>query len=209
MSVLRVPFRRRRPGLVALLLVSVVPALAVLLVDPPPAHACSCAGFDDQQAYDHADVVFTGTIESVVDPDSGDSRAPRAYTFAVDEVQKGDAAPRQVVRSEQWGASCGLELTGTGPFVVFAETTVYDGSPIELGRNELYAGSCGGTRPISDAQPLQNALVATARPPDASIVVEPPPDDDGSNRAVVVGAVAAVIAAAGITAVCLRRRSAA
>jgi hypothetical protein len=60
MRATRSPFPHRRSGLVALLLVSVVPALAVLLMDPPPAHACSCAGFVDQQAYDHADVVFTG-----------------------------------------------------------------------------------------------------------------------------------------------------
>jgi hypothetical protein len=190
---------------VLVLVAAVVPSLAFLLGDVAPAHACSCSGFTDEEAFELADVVFTGTVASVTDPGSGSSAAPRVFTFAVDAVQKGEAAPRQVVRSEQSGASCGLEISGAGPFVVFATAAHHE---MELGRGELYAGLCGGTRPLA-AEALDAALTADARPPNPDIVVEPPPGGS-SRRGLVVAAIVVGVGVAAVAAISggavLRRR---
>jgi hypothetical protein len=187
--------RHRRRSAALALVAAVVPALAFLFGDVSPAHACSCVGFTDEEAFAAADVVFTGTVASVSDPDRGLSTAPRVFTFAVDEVFKGDVAPQQVVRSEQSGASCGLEITGRGPFVVYATSTHVE---MELGQNELYAGLCGGTRPLDDA-PLAASLTEDAHPPDPGIVVEPPAA--GSSRRGLV--VAALVVGGGVVAVAM------
>jgi len=59
---------------------------------------------------------------------------------AADTVQKGSAAPSQAVLSAASGASCGLELAGDGPFLVFA-TRDDDGV--------LRADLCGGTAELT------------------------------------------------------------
>ena len=64
-------------------------------------------------------------------------------------MQKGEASPDQTVRTEASGASCGLELGGRGPYLVFALSEVDPSSRIELGRGELYSGLCSGTRAIA------------------------------------------------------------
>ena len=71
---------------------------------------------------------------------SGD---PAVHVFAVDEVFKGDVHQQQGVVSADSGGSCGLELSGTGPFVVFA-TRAADGTT-------LTADLCGGTAPAAAA----------------------------------------------------------
>jgi hypothetical protein len=151
--------------------------------------------FTDQEAFDRADVVFTGIVAGIEDPRSGSSMAPRVFTFAVDDVYKGDAAPQQVVRSEQSGASCGLELAGPGPFVVFATTSVHESSSMRLGQGELHASLCGGTRPLSAAEPLATSLTVDVRPPDPDIVIEPP-----ASTASILGRVLAVVTLVGAAA---------
>jgi hypothetical protein len=163
-----------------------------------PAGACSCAVGSDQQMFDSSDAVFTATLTRVEDPDSGSSTAPRVYTFEVDDVLKGDVAPQQVVRSEQSGASCGLEIAGAGPFIVFAVAAVHESSDIELGTGELYAGLCGGTRAISAGGPLDAAVAASPRPPDAGLVVEPPGDDSPASDVVLRVVLYAVFVVAAI-----------
>jgi hypothetical protein len=163
-----------------------------------PAGACSCAVGSDQQMFDSSDAVFTATLTRVEDPDSGSSTAPRVYTFEVDDVLKGDVAPQQVVRSEQSGASCGLEIAGAGPFIVFAVAAVHESSDIELGTGELCAGLCGGTRAISAGGPLDAAVAASPRAPDAGLVVEPPGDDSPASDVVLRVVLYAVFVVAAI-----------
>ena len=63
-------------------------------------------------------MIFTGTIAN----DRVDEREQtRTLTFAVDRVFKGEATATEVVTSHASGASCGLEISGPGPLVVFAD----------------------------------------------------------------------------------------
>ncbi len=113
-----------RRGLLALLLAALFSAAGVLLASP--ASACSCAGdADTAQYFADADAVFTGTLLSrtVSHPDwpTMSSADPALDVFATDTVFKGEVHEQQGVVSAAEGASCGLELSGDGPFVVFAD----------------------------------------------------------------------------------------
>lgn len=135
--------------------------VAVLVVgDARPAAACSCAGFDDAEALAHADVVFTGELVEVVRPGSWSSpEAPARFVFDVDEVLVGEARARQSIVTPAYGASCGLEIEGPGPFLVFAteRSTLTDDAD-----GELHSHLCSGTRPLADG-PI--GFVAEGRPP--------------------------------------------
>lgn len=120
---------------------------------PPPqcAEACSCATFTDTEAYEFADVVFTGTLVEINTP-VGDivvSTDPERFVFDVDQVFKGEARTRQSVVTAREGASCGLEISGLGPFVVFARLDD-DGITSGAVDGEVYSSLCSGTRPLAD-----------------------------------------------------------
>ena len=112
----------------------------------PAASACSCMPATAAAQLDRADVAFTGTLVSreVLRPDPAVSSSidPAVHVFAVDRVLKGTPAARQTVVSAASSASCGLELTGDGPFLVLA--TDPPGGPA----GELTADLCGGTGPV-------------------------------------------------------------
>ena len=96
-------------------------AVAVLAGPVSPAVACDCAGGSAAAHYADADVVFTGTLVSRTGVDgSGSSTALATWVFAVDRALKGSVPAEAVIQSASSGASCGLELTGSGPFAVFA-----------------------------------------------------------------------------------------
>ena len=99
---------------------------------PTPAYACSCATSDPAEHLARADVIFSGTVTS--DETRGDTRR---LSFAVDRLYKGSATATQVVETSSSGASCGLELSGPGPFLVYAQAGG--------GRADLTADLCGGT----------------------------------------------------------------
>jgi lactam utilization protein B len=87
----------------------------------PAASACSCVGGTTQRFFADADAVFTGRLVSREEPATVTSSAdPALHVFAVDTVYKGTVHQSQGVISPVSGATCGLELTGDGPFVVFA-----------------------------------------------------------------------------------------
>ncbi len=124
---------------------------AFVLEAPQRAVACSCATFTDTEAYEFADVVFTGTLVEIDTP-SGDivvSTDPERFVFEVDQVFKGEAHTRQSVVTAREGASCGLEISGPGPFVVFARLDD-DGPTGGAVEGEVYSGLCSGTRPLAD-----------------------------------------------------------
>lgn len=160
------------------LLVALLMVLGGVWVLPAPAYACSCAQATDAEHVQRAEVVFTGAVTAnTVD----DKTQIRTLTFRVDRVYKGTATATQVVTTAQFGASCGLELTGEGPFLVFADQ---EGTG-------LTANSCGGTRvgsapaSLGAGQPPAGGPSSAARP-DAA-----PP----ANRGTWVPLVALILAA--------------
>jgi hypothetical protein len=166
-----------------------------------PASACSCAiGAASQRAeadalLADADAVFTGRLVGRQDPISflgaSGSGDLATLTFAVSRVYKGDVAPRQQVRTAQSGASCGLELSGEGPFLLFAQRDAASGGI-------LLASLCGGATPQVDLATWPGA------PPDAAVDGSPGPQPP-SVAGVAAAAVAVVTLTAGLLVVLLRR----
>jgi len=133
------------------LLCAVVTSGAFALETPQRAAACDCDTFTDTEAFEFSDVVFTGTLVEINTP-AGDivvSTDPERFVFDVDQVFKGEAQTRQSVVTAREGASCGLEIGGPGPFLVFARL---DDEGISRGAvaGEVYSNSCSGTRPLAD-----------------------------------------------------------
>lgn len=129
-----------------------------------PALACSCAPMTDAEYVDNADVVFAGTLLDREEPRSSpiiSSDDPVTLTFAVSEVYKGQVGAMAQVRTASSGASCGLEIEGEGPFLVF---TTFD-------ENGLTASLCGGTRDLPETVP---AALGEGRPPAGSGIREDP-----------------------------------
>jgi hypothetical protein len=176
-----------------------------------PAAACSCAGpRSDGASLDAADVAFVGDVVELPPPPAGtySSADPVRYVFAVDRVYKGEPRERQSVVTARFGASCGLELTGPGPFLVFADTTPDLGPDGEDG--ELYANLCGGTRPV-EAAPLPDLLGPGERPAAGPSAVVGADDGDRAGDLAVVpivaGAVVLVALAGGLLIVRRPRRT--
>lgn len=146
--------------------------------------ACSCVATTDAEAATVSDAVFVASLVAVEPPPPAEimsSTDPVTYTFAVAEVLKGDVAERQEIVSEVDGASCGLELQGEGPFLVFATATSSSPSP-QLGPGQYYGSLCGGTRPLQPGEDVA-ALRPAPPPPSPPAPVEPtvpPPTTTGA-----------------------------
>ena len=180
---------------VTLLLSGLLMAAGLLVATP--ASACSCVGQTTQEFFDRADAVFTARLVSREEPAPMTSSAdPALHVFAVDTVFKGTAHEEQAVLSPVSGATCGLELVGEGPFVVFASRSAdLGGEPFAtLAADQYAAFLCGGTAPLTPA--LEAELTALSAAPAPS--EEPPapgaagPADAGS--ALPGPAIAAVVA---------------
>ena len=134
-------------------LLAVAIGASTLMLGTGTAIACSCAQVSDAELFDVVDVIFRGTVidyEYVEDADgdgSSSSLDPATFTFAVDEVYKGNATETQRVLSPVAGASCGLEIASQGEFIVFAQSALWEGPTLAEG--ELAAYLCDGTRPAS------------------------------------------------------------
>ncbi|NEK59522.1 hypothetical protein GCU56_16820 [Geodermatophilus sabuli] len=170
----------------------------------PAASACSCVGGTTAEHVERADVVFSGRLLSREVAGGSSSSDPALHVFAVETVWKGTAASEQGVVSAASGASCGLELDGDGPFLVFATTAP------DLPTGQLAAGLCGGTARLA-ADLTSEVAAATGRGPE-----EPGPGAVGtdlvggpSGWAVWVGAVVATltVAALAVTGELRRRRA--
>jgi len=190
--------RSRHPA--ALLLVGVLLALSAWWASPAPAYACSCASASDAQHTADAAAIFTGTV--VADQVDEPGRV-RTVTFAVDRVFKGQVTATQVVTSAASGASCGVELTGPGPFVVFARAEP----------TGLTADLCGGTRSGSAPAGLgtgQAPLPNPAARPDPASPAAVPPDAENPRAGTwvpLVGFILALTAAAVVGLSLVRPRS--
>lgn len=164
-----------------------------------PAGACSCATTSDAEAIGHADAAFAGSLVDVV-TNTGEglrsSSDPERFVFDVESVFKGEVAERQTVVTPEGGESCGLEIAGPGPYLVFA----FDDSDLTFGAEagELYSHLCSGTRALASGE-VPVDFRATA--PETTGNAPAPPDpgtesgiaaaDDGGSELWIPVAVAA------------------
>src|SRR5918995_7014499 len=103
-----------------------VPGLigGLMLVTARPAAACSCAVMSEARKAAYADAIFVGTLidRRIGEPTGAvtSSTHMAVWTFEVSRAYKGTVSKRQEIATAMSGASCGLELSGPGPFLVFA-----------------------------------------------------------------------------------------
>ncbi len=109
-------------------------------------------------------------MDIVTPPGDGtfSSTDPERFVFDVDQVYKGEAFVRQTIVTAHDGASCGLEITGPGPFLVFATTT--DSIMSGAAEGELYSNLCHGTRATAEGD-IPSAF-GTGEPPSAASTAE-------------------------------------
>jgi hypothetical protein len=140
-------------------------------VGAAPASACSCVGGTTEEFFARADAVFTGTLLRRDPPERngrlGSSTDPALHVFAVDRALKGTVRDEQGVLSPDSGASCGLELSGSGPFVVFAgRSTDLGGMSFATLADDQYAAYlCGGTAPLTPGLEAELQALAPATDP--------------------------------------------
>ena len=175
----------------ALLVVLVAPALVV--VGSTSALACSCIpARPDKAAVEEAAAVFSGTVAKI-EPgvDIGFDRV--TWTFAVEEVYKGDVAEMQDVSSHTQSAACGLVFKEGKRYLVFA----YVGDEDLASNEDLATNSCMNTRPLSgDREPKLEPIASfekTASP--GPIAGEGPAEEPSGWDPFVVGALGALAVA--------------
>lgn len=234
---MRIP---RRLGAAALMVA--VMAGGLLVMTAGPAAACSCAVVrSEAERMARADAVFVGElVGSRVDPSASTPKtstmpdpAPVVLTFQVSRVVKGAVSERQeIVTPGGGGASCGLELSGPGPFLVFAYDSAGDMYRLEPGQyasnlcSESRALGGSGT-PATSGPPATGATARsdnwpspTSAPPaltdnPAAAPSGPPatgtagrPGDSPSTASLVIGlGLLAAAVGSGLTILRTRRRS--
>ena len=189
----------------ALLLAALVtPALVVL--SATQALACSCIPQrPDPVALKDATAVFSGTVAEVEEGvDVGFDRV--TWTFAVEQVFKGDVSELQEVTSHTQSAACGLVFKEEKRYVVFA----YDGDDELASDEQLSTNSCMNTRPLGQNEELEMKPVAdfvSESPPPAAAPTE---DESSGWDPIVVGSLVMVALVGVLTLVVLaggRRKS--
>ncbi len=144
--------RARHRTVVARLLLALVGAPLLVVATGGSASACSCANQSLQASRDRADVVLTGQVLRREAPtDARSSADPATYVVRVDRVFKGQARTTQEVVTAVSGASCGLELPGSGAVLLFARTGAPETLVPSPAPGQLTASLCGGSRVGSTA----------------------------------------------------------
>ena len=143
------------------LLTAVLMVLAgcvVVLIQAPPAHACSCAPISRFDAAESADVIMFGTVRSVR---SVSGPAPgRELTLAVRYVYKGTAYTEQVVQTPRDSAACGISAEPGTTMVIFATERT---EPVTEYAYELQTTLCAGNI-VTDTAPRGLGAPQTPRP---------------------------------------------
>lgn len=175
------------------LVVAVLACLASVWGPAGPAAACTCKVATTADHVRLADVVFVGRlVERTVTEDV------TWNAFTVDRPVKGPATERVVVLGPETDM-CGLDLRGSGPFVVFASER----------EGHLRTYGCSGTGPLRPEVAADlDELVAPA-PVTSQAAAGPVPARDGGTPIPVlalVGGGAVLVTAAGALAVVRRRR---
>lgn len=131
-------------------------AVVLLPVGAERAWACDCFGLTDAEAFERSGAVFVGELAERKEPSvSGSSAADVRLVFTVERVFKGDVHATQSVVTSADGGSCGLEISGPGPHLIF-------GRPRGTS-TEIDAGLCDGTRALAD-EPVPEAFGAGTAP---------------------------------------------
>lgn len=185
--------RRSAYGRVALLLVLTATAVGTGPLAPPAA-ACSCPARTPAQLTARADVVLVGTL--VAHRVDEDARSDKG-TFAVQEVRKGVAAPRQEVLSSLNTAGCGAGPWRSGSYLLYASGPGREDLPVLVRPGQLYVASCGGVSLLTSTEAAALGLPAA---PSVD------PADRGPGPGAIVVVLAAALAALVGTAVVRRRR---
>ena len=161
-NVVMVAKHAQRPGgvlVVLRLLTALALTLAVAVLLPTTAHACSCASATPDETFDRADVVFTGVIGDV-SKERGDERPQTRMIMDVGQVFKGDVYAEQTVLTPFEGgasANCGLGARPGSSWVIFGNyATSADAEEASVTTNV-----CLGSEQLSQAR---NDL-GPARPP--------------------------------------------
>jgi hypothetical protein len=148
------------------ILVALLVAPALVVVGATQALACSCIPPQpDRVAIRDADAVFSGRIANIESGvDIGFDNV--TWTFAVDELYKGDVGETQDIRSATQGAACGVVFKEEKRYAVFA----YEN------KGNLVTNSCMNTRPLGDDEKLELEPIAAFEP-------SPPPfDGDATDQ---------------------------
>lgn len=116
--------------------------------------ACSCMQMTPELALANADLAWVGVVTNVdaagVAPDSND---PVRYTFAIEQMMKGELAINVDVRSSRSSAGCGMEFALAQRWRVYAFAD-------ETGK--LQTGLCSGNELLGEGVP---APTPTPAPP--------------------------------------------
>ncbi len=184
---------------------------ASALIAAPPASACSCVPQTTAQHLERADAVFTARLVSREEFRGSVLGGADAalHVFAVDTVVKGTAHREQGVLSPASGASCGLELVGDGPFVVFATRSadLGGGDPLPTLADGQYAALlCGGTGPATPGLLAELDALAPAAATPAPLPGSAGTTPAGPGRVVPTVAGAGALALLGIGALLVLRR---
>lgn len=163
----------------------------LVLAYPEAACACSCVAVTDEEAFDGAAAVFTGTLVDDGTSSFGSPGATRTLEFEVDEVYKGEIAELQGIATSGDGASCGWELPAGEEYLVFA--TISDG--------QLFASLCGGSRAVEAGDAFFAQAADAPAPGEADL-------DESALWPFAAGAVALLAAVAAFVWWRLRRRPA-
>lgn len=177
--------------------------LALVLVGTvsSPACACSCVQTTTRESFERADAVFAGTLVS------RDEQADKAtLVFEVSDVYKGTVSARQEIVTHVSGATCGLELTGRGPHLVFgnAEGSDFEPSPDE---GQYVGGLCGGSRPFDATARAELAGLGSQVKATKPVAAATPTDGTPVGWWIGGGGVA-LVAIAAVSALVWRRRHA-
>lgn len=190
---------------IATVLVLITVGWVGVVIGAAPAGACSCGMASDGAAFADSVAVFTGTLTERRDQARSGGRSsanPVRLVFAVDRVYKGSAFAEQSVVNAASGSSCGLEVTGSGPFLVFT----HDDPMLEgVVDGELATGLCSSTRNVTADQPVPASFGSGAPPSAGASPVGP--DRGGSWMPWVAGfgGIVVLVAIAGIFAARRRR----
>lgn len=173
-------------------------AVALPFLGTGPAYACGCRVASDAAHAKSADAIFTGTLPAESRLGVGSS-GPITITFATTRVYKGEVSATQPIVTAGDGAACGLELSGSGPFLVYASRSE------AYGEETLSAGLCGGTRAVDKGVPaaLGAGREIVAEPVSA---LGPTTDDEDSSSNLGVLALAGGLLIAGGAVVLTRKR---
>ena len=195
----------KAPGRAGRAAVVLVLALTWSFGHSSPAAACSCVTLSETEAFAAADVVFAATLLEVRTPDGDVFRLhrPRALRVRGRRGLQGRSACRAVHRHRPRGASCGLELAGDGPFLIFAQ---HDSGGLTGGAvdGELYAGLCGGSRTLTA---VPETFGPGAAPAAGSSPVGSPSDSQTPIASYLGGALAVAVVCGSVGLLISRHRS--